>query len=243
MSACSGASASPLRRRQQVHDCFEDLGDVEAGLRADRNGIIGGQADGLLDHRLGALDVRAGQVDLVDDGNDLKPAGDGEIRIRQRLRLHALRCVDHQQRAFAGSQRARNFVAEVHVAGRVDQVELIGLAVLRLVHHAHGVGLDGDAALALQVHGVQHLRLHLARGERAGQLQQPVGERGLAVVDMRDDREIADVVGVHECGGGPLRESFSIIFNIHLPSCPELMCFCELSAMRAASSYNDKSPA
>ena len=122
---------------------------------------------------------------------------DGEIGVREGLRFDALRGVDHQQRAFAGGQRARDFVGEIHVAGSVDQVELIGLAVLGGVHHADGVGLDGDAALALQVHGVEHLGLHFARGERPGQLQQAVGERGFAVVDVRDDREIAEESGVH----------------------------------------------
>ena len=74
---------------------------------------------------------------------------------------------------------------------------------MRRVHHAHGVGLDGDAALALEVHRVQHLRLHLARGQRAGQLQQPVGEGGFAVVDVRDDREVANVAWVHAGGEVP----------------------------------------
>ena len=72
------------------------------------------------------------------------------------------------------------------------------LAVLCLVHHADGMGLDRDAALALQIHRIQHLRLHLARGHGAGQLKQPVGQRGLAMVDMRDDREVSDVLGVHD---------------------------------------------
>ena len=38
------------------------------------------------------------------------------------------------------------------MAGRVDQVQLVGLAVLRLVEDAHRLGLDRDAALALEVH-------------------------------------------------------------------------------------------
>ena len=80
------------------------------------------------------------------------------------------------------------------MAGGIDQVELIGLAVAGLVLHAHGVSLDGDPALALQVHGVQHLFLtgHLAGGKRPGQLQQAVGESGLTMVDMRDNGEIAN---------------------------------------------------
>ena len=46
-----------------------------------------------------------------------------------RLRLDALRGVDDQQRALARGQRARDLVGEVDVAGRVDQVQLVGLAV------------------------------------------------------------------------------------------------------------------
>ena len=64
---------------------------------------------------------------------------------------------------------------------------------MRLVHHADGVGLDGDAAFALEVHGVEDLGLHLARGDGAGELEEPVGEGGLAVIDVGDDGEVADV--------------------------------------------------
>ena len=95
---------------------------------------------------------------------------DGEIRIGQRLRLHSLRGVDHEQRPFAGGQRTRDFVGKIDVAGGVNQVELVGLPVLRGVHHANRVGFDGDAALPLQVHGVQHLRLHFTGGKRSGEL-------------------------------------------------------------------------
>jgi hypothetical protein len=78
------------------------------------------------------------------------------------------------------------------VAGGVHQVELIGLAVLVLIVEAHGLRLDGDAALALDLHGIEDLVLHLAVGDVAAQLDQPVGQRRLAVVDVRDDGEIAD---------------------------------------------------
>ena len=50
------------------------------------------------------------------------------------------------------------------MSGGVDQIQLINLAILRGIHHADGVGLDGDAALSFQIHCVQNLRLHLARG-------------------------------------------------------------------------------
>ena len=83
------------------------------------------------------------------------------------------------------------------MTGRVDEVELIQLTILGRVHHADGVGLDGDAPLALQVHGIEYLGLHLAHGERSGQLQQAIRQRGFTVVDMRDDRKVAEEGGVH----------------------------------------------
>ena len=52
--------------------------------------------------------------------------------------------------------------------------------------------LDGDAALALEIHRVEDLRFHLARLQRAGHLEKAIGQRRLAVVDVRDDGEIAD---------------------------------------------------
>ena len=61
-----------------------------------------------------------------------------------------------------------------------------------LVMHPDRMGLDGDTPLALQIHPVQQLLLKIARGNGPGQLQQPVGQRGFAVVDMRDDAEVAD---------------------------------------------------
>ncbi len=73
------------------------------------------------------------------------------------------------------------------MAGRVDQVELIRLSIVGLVIQSHGVGLDSDAPLALQIHGVQHLFHHFALLQRAGGFEQTVGERRLAVIDVRDD--------------------------------------------------------
>jgi hypothetical protein len=49
----------------------------------------------------------------------------------------------------------------------------------------------------LQQHRVEQLRAHLARRDRVRQLEDAIGERRLAVVDVRDDREVADVRLVH----------------------------------------------
>ena len=77
------------------------------------------------------------------------------------------------------------------MAGRVDEIELVVAAVGGAVRERHGLGLDGDAPLALEVHGIEHLLLHLARLEPAAGLDQAIRECRLAVVDVRNDREIA----------------------------------------------------
>ena len=83
------------------------------------------------------------------------------------------------------------------MAGGVDEVELILLAAhLGGVVQRDRVRLDGDAALALEVHGIQHLGLHLAVLEATADLDEAVGQRGLAVVDVGDDGEVADVLDV-----------------------------------------------
>jgi hypothetical protein len=66
----------------------------------------------------------------------------------------------------------------------------------------YGRALDGDAALALDVHPVQVLGPHLAIGHHAGELQHAVGQRGLAVVDMRNDAEVPDNAQVGMTGAG-----------------------------------------
>ena len=167
----------------------------------------GVDADHVLDLLADAFGLGGGQVDLVEHRHDLETGIDRLIDIGQRLRLDALAGIDHQQRAFAGGKAAADLIGEVDMARRVHQIEDIGLAVLGLVVQPHGLGLDGDAALALDIHGIEHLVLHLAVGQPAGELDQPVGQGGFAMVDMGDDGEIADMgkVGHGISDGLPLR--------------------------------------
>src|SRR5205807_357920 len=54
---------------------------------------------------------------------------------------------------------------------------------------------DGDAPLALEVHGVEGLSAILAGGDRIGLQKELVRERALAVVDVRDNAKVADLTG------------------------------------------------
>ena len=109
------------------------------------------------------------------------------------LGLHALGRVHHQHRAFACGERTRDLIVKVHVARGVDEVQGVSFPVPGLVVETYGAGLDGDAALAFQVHVVEDLILHDALLHRAALFDEAVGEGGLAVVDMGNDGKIADI--------------------------------------------------
>ena len=114
-------------RRDVLDDRVEHVLDALARLRGDAEHALGVDAEQLGELRGGAVGIGLRQVDLVDDRDDLEVVLEREVRVRERLRLDALRGVDDEQRALARLQRARDLVGEVDVAGRVDEVELVVL--------------------------------------------------------------------------------------------------------------------
>ena len=172
---------------------------------------LGGDAEHVLDLLGALLRLGRGQVDLVERGDDREVVLHRLVAVRERLRLDALRRVDEQDHALARGEAAAHLVAEVDVAGRVDQVDDVAVPL-----QADVLGLDRDAPFALDVHRVEVLGAHVARVDGAGQLEQPIGEGRLPVVDVGDDREGADAVerggqGDHsrECGAAASLSRFS----------------------------------
>ena len=139
-----------------------------------------------------AVRVGGRQVDLVEHRDDRQVAVQRQVQVGQRLRLDALGGVDQQHRALAGLQRPGHLVGEVDVAGRVDQVQ-DELLVRHTPGQPHVLGLDGDTALTLDIHPVQVLRAHRPFVDDTGELQHPVGQRRLAVVDVGDDAEVSNL--------------------------------------------------
>lgn len=84
------------------------------------------------------------------------------------------------------------------MTGGVDQIQVVYLAILSLVLQCSRLCLDGDTTLFLDVHRVQHLGFHIAFGEAAAALDQAVCQRGLAMVNVRNDGEITDVIHQRE---------------------------------------------
>ncbi len=148
-------------------------------------GIEGGEQIEHLVHHL--MRPCVGAVDLVDDDDGLEALlqrlADDELGLRQR----ALGGVDQHQRAIHHVEDALHLAAEVGVARRVDDIDA-GV----LPQDRGSFGEDGDAALALEVVGIHRPLLHALVGAVGARLlQQAVHERGLAVIDVGNDGDVA----------------------------------------------------
>ncbi len=135
-------------------------------------------------------------VELVDEGHDRRVAQAADFHQLDRAFLDALGAVDDHQRRVDRGQRPVGVLGEVLVARRVEQVD--DAPAIRELHDRRR---DRDAALLLEAHPVRgRMARRLASLDRAGHLdraaeqQQLLGQRGLAGVRVRDDREAAAAV-------------------------------------------------
>ena len=136
--------------------------------------------------------ARVGAVDLVDHDDRLEAHPQRLRHHELGLRQRTFGCVHQHQRAVDHVEDALDLAAEIGVAGRVDDIDA---GVLPL--HRCGLRQNRDAALALQIVGVHRaLNLALVVAVDAGLLQQAVNQRGLAVVDVGDDGDVAEVHGL-----------------------------------------------
>ena len=173
-----GVEAGVARARVAVDDRELDLA------------LVGVEVEEELVHLVDDLgDPRVRPVDLVDDQDD------GQLRL-ERLAQHepglgerAFAGVHQQEDAVDHRQPALDLAAEVRMARRVDDVDL-----RPAVAHGRVLGEDRDPLLALQVAGVHDaLADVLVLAERSGLPEHRVDERRLAVVDVGDDGDVADI--------------------------------------------------
>ena len=181
--------------RQRILRPFGGLGDPALFGGAVKNREIelfvggiqrGEQIEDLVEDFVGA---GIGPVDLVDDDDRLEPAcqhlGQHEFGLRHR----AFRGIDQQQAAVDHRQHALDLAAEIGMAGSVDDIQPHAFPF-----HRRAFGENGNAAFALQVAGIQRLFLDLlVVAIDAGLAQHAVDHRGLAMVDMGNNGDIAQV--------------------------------------------------
>ena len=175
--------------RHEVDDALEVA--LGADRQLDRH-RVGAEA---VDHRLHALlEVGADAVHLVDVGDPRDVVLVGLAPDGLRLRLHAGDGVEQRDRAVEHAQRALDLDGEVDVAGRVDDVDAVVLPL-----RGGGGGGDRDAALLLLLHPVHRGRALVDLADLVGApgvVEDALGRRRLAGVDVRHD---PDVAGVLKC--------------------------------------------
>ena len=175
------------RRRHLGDDLLQHVVDAHARLGRDGDGIGCIDADHVLDLGLGVVRIGLRQIHLVEHWQHLDAQIERGVAVGHRLRFNTLRGIDDEQRTFACRQRARHFIREVDVARRVDQIEVVDVSIACGVLQRGGLRLDGYPPLLLDVHRVEHLLAHLAISEAAATRDESIGQRGLAMIDVRND--------------------------------------------------------
>ncbi len=201
----------PGRGRERAHDGLEDrpevgerLAQLRCALAVAGDGVDHGELDLVLvgaevDEKVVDLVedlLRAGvlAVDLVDDHDGLQPERERLREHEPGLRERPLGRVHEEHHAVDHAERPLHLAAEIGVAGRVHDVDLDLLAGVGDVADGRVLGHDGDPLLALEVHRVHDpLGDVLVVAEGAGLPEERVDEGGLAVVDVGDDGDVAEL--------------------------------------------------
>ena len=193
ISACSGASASPTGAGMRSITASSSSGTPSPVLALMRRTSLGRDAEHVLDLLGVALGLGGREVDLVEAGDDLEVVLEGEVAVGQRLGLDALGRVDEQDDALARGERAGHLVAEVDVAGRVDQVEHV-VAARRARTDWSLIVMPRSRSRSIES---RYCGPHVAGVDGAADLEDAVAQRGLPVVDVGDDAERADAGQFH----------------------------------------------
>jgi len=116
------------------------------------------------------------------------------IQNKPRLRHRAFRRIDQKKHAVSEVQHALNLSAEITMSGGVDDIDLHAL-----VFDADIFRQNGNAALTFEVVAIEHALLKfLVVAKQVRLLNNLIHQRRLAVVNMRDDRDIADFFVSHK---------------------------------------------
>ena len=84
----------PAGRRDALDDGGEDFVDADAGLAGSQHGVLRWNGEDVLDLAAGFFRAGAGEVDLVDDRDNLEALVHRERGVGDRLRFHALGGID-----------------------------------------------------------------------------------------------------------------------------------------------------
>ena len=70
---------------------------------------------------------------------------------------------------------------------RIDQIQQISFAVFGFIVQCRSLRLDRDTAFTFQVHRIENLFFHFPVRQAAAHLDNAIGKRGLAMINMGND--------------------------------------------------------
>jgi len=79
------------------------------------------------------------------------------------------------------------------MARSVYEVEFVFFTLFICIGEGDRLALDGDPALSLELHGVQHLIPKISLRDQTRCLDEPVCQGGLPMVDVGYDAEVSDM--------------------------------------------------
>ena len=145
---------------------------------------IGEQVKDLVDHFIGARIVA---VNLVDSDNRLETNLEGLADHKLCLWHRAFGGINQKHCAIDHGKDTFHFAAEIGVAGRVNDIDTSTFPL-----NGGCLGEDRDTTLFFQIVGIHHAFFGALIVTEGGRLfQQFVNEGGLAMVNMGNDRNIA----------------------------------------------------
>ena len=146
------------------------------------------QVESVIQHPIG-ISMRA--VDLVQHHDRLQSKLERLAEHELGLRHYTFLGIHQKQAAVDHAQNSLYLAAKVRVAWRVDDIDA-GFAGHAMPQHGRRLGQDRDASFTLLVIGVHRpFGLGFIGSENAGLRQHLVDQSCLAMIDVRDDGDIA----------------------------------------------------
>ena len=137
--------------------------------------------------------ITAVAVNLVDNDNRGESERKRFLRHEARLGHRAFERIDNQKYTVNGPEDAFHLAAKIRVPRCIDDVDVVAFVADACVFRE-----NRDAAFPLDSSGVHNAFVHFfAFVERAALFENLVDERRLAVVNMRDNRNVSDFVLIH----------------------------------------------
>ena len=81
--------------------------------------------------------------------------------------------------------------------GGIDKIERIRFAVVGFITQRRRLGLDGDSALTFELHAIENLSLFLPVSDGPCFLENAIGKRRLAMIDMGNNAKIPNQAWIY----------------------------------------------